>query len=324
MDVDVHNLRIAGVALDDDDIHLLYTLLAGIPLPDQTDAQRQALLETANELEAKVRSTLLPSDHQEELDYGKELLEKRAKILDRKALNRELQAALIAIGRAGRHFIRKHVFGTNDQHEEKDDLAKESSRKRKREQFDALEEKFDHLDQLRTKLKLNMHDEDDPDDQRLSIEACYTREAKVDGVGVDAVPAMEVRVESYSPLAVHHSETMNPIFPHPTGNSESERASTPIPATENLCTERTELMNITLPFGSSTVAVTRNKEDRCSYGSEKGGVCRDIYGVGGQSEQIESDDDKLSRTISRGTDASSSDHTTPTSDYDKDIVCISG
>ncbi|KAK5052660.1 hypothetical protein LTR84_002525 [Exophiala bonariae] len=273
----IHNKRIVGVGLDDKAIHLLYVLLAGIPIKDKTEAQRQALQEAANELEAK----------------------KRVQVINRKALERELRTTLEAIGQASRDFIQNYALGGSENDDQVNEVEEDDTRKRKREQLEALEEQFGNLDQLRARLRLSMND-DDKDAQQLGIEARQTLEAEKQSVVAGAVPAMERRVmRSSSTPALHLPVMMQPTSPDPPDDPESATLSMPSPLTE--------FMDFTLLFGGGDGNVAHTNEAQLSYGDGNGTERRDIYRVATQSEQIDSvdDDDGLSRTMSRGSDASS-------------------
>lgn len=293
------------LVLEENHVHLIYTLLAALSVTDEPNRHRQAMRETAHELETKLAATQASSAHVAHLELGSDLFEKRLKDLDRKALKNELRSALNALGRAGRDFILNHTFVDED----KDESEQENTRKRKLEKFEALEEKFSELDQVRTKLKLSMCDDCDDCDcdsvnRQPSVEASDTPETKLEGFIPGAMSATETeyRIRGHSDLPCQPLATTKPTFPQPSDTLESARVSLPSPVSEVRATETRDLIDPSSGSGLNGLTVTRDNEERYAYASENGGTYKGIARVVSISEHAEVIDDRRSREASKTID----------------------
>lgn len=299
------NKESGQLVLEEDHVHLIYTLLAALSITDEPDRHKQAMRETAHELETKLAATQASSAHVAHLEIGSDLFEKRLKDLDRKALKNELRSALNALGRAGRDFILNHTFVDED----KDESEQENTRKRKLEKFEVLEEKFSELDQVRTKLKLSMCDDcDDCDcdsvDRKPSVEASDTPETKLEGCIAGAISATETgyHIRGHSDLPCQPLATTKPAFPQPSDNLESARVSLPSPVSEVRTIEAPDLIGPRSASGLNALIVARDNEERYAYASENGGIYKGIARVVSVSEHAEVLGGRCSREASKTTD----------------------
>jgi len=246
------------LVLQSEHVHLIYGLLAAISLTNKTEKQLQAMHDIASDLGTTLASLQPTWPHEAQLKTGAEILEWRVEEIDRKELRNELRTTLNAINKASRDLIITH----RSLEEYKVDMAMTTTRKRKREQFDELEQKFSDLEQIRLKLKLSIPGENDEQAEQHLREPATTPKPKVEPTGSDCVPPPVLPTLGNSAVPEGPSIATKPSFPGPSCTPEAARVSMPAPSSSS---DENVLQDLIAPRGPKALSTARRGGRKYSY-----------------------------------------------------------
>lgn len=256
------------LVLEKEHVHLIHGLLAAISLTEKTEKQSQAMHNIAFEL-GTILAGLQPCHPREtQLKTGAQILEWRVKEIERNELKTELRNTLNAINKASRDLILTH----NSFEEYKGSMEKTNTRKRKREQFDELEQKFGELEQIRMKLKLSIPNEDD---EQQMVELATATKPKGEPADSASIPTTVLRTPESSAVPEEPSIATKPSFSGPTCSVEAPRVSMPGPSSSSGEGTPQDLIDPKSATGPNSLSIVRSGERRYSY-AHKSGVYKGV------------------------------------------------